>query len=122
MDKLIRYFDLASEVREKRAFAVAGGKERKPPNWIPQYVALLFGVVLQPLFAHYQMKGVWEFHGLLGWILFAAIVAVIIFPAVYKNSFDPEKPIVVQFCTIFAGGMGWESFLKTAVKVAAGGT
>ena len=68
----------------------------------------------------------WAFDGFGAWAAFALIVSLVIFPGIYKNSFDPTKPVVVQILPIFAAGMGWQSLLSTVVKageqvVAAGG-
>lgn len=113
MERIIRYFDLASEQRAKDPTAVSRGKAL---HWFPQYVFLVVGVIIQPFFAAYQQTGQWNFAGLQGRVLFALIVGLIVFPAVYKNSFDPGKPLFVQLCAIFAVGMGWESLLRTALK------
>jgi hypothetical protein len=40
---------------------------------------------------------------------------------VYKNAFDPDKPIVVQLCALFVSGLGWQSLFQTAVAAASGG-
>jgi hypothetical protein len=113
MNKIIRYFDLASELRAKAPVAKAKGKTL---HWFPQYVFLIIGIIVQPFFAAYQQTGQWNFAGFRGKVLFAVIVGLTVFPAVYKSSFDPEKPIFVQLCAIFAVGMGWESLLHTTLK------
>jgi hypothetical protein len=87
-------------------------------HWLPQYLTLVLGIVVQPFFAAYQQSGQWNFNGITGRVLFAAIVGLVVFPAVYKRAFDPDKPLFVQLCAIFAVGMGWESLLRTALKVA----
>jgi hypothetical protein len=40
---------------------------------------------------------------------FALLIAIAILPAVYKNAFDPDKPVLVQLCALFASGLGWRS-------------
>ena len=119
LESVIRYFDLASETRPKKAISVADGAG-KPAPWIPQYIALVLGIVVQPPFEHFRNTNphVWAFQSIPAWIPFALIVAVVIFPALYKNAFDPTKPIFVQLCTIFASGLGWQALLETAVKAA----
>ncbi len=83
-----------------------------------QYLALVLGIAIQPFFAGYQNTSVWAIEGLWGRLLFSVIAGVIIFPAVYKNAFDPDKPLIVQLGAIFAAGMGWESLLATALTAA----
>lgn len=114
MKALVRYFDLHSEIRPLRA-ASAG---QRPLPWQFQWVALLLGILIQPFFAHYQAHHEWKFDGFWGWAAFAAITALVVFPAVYKNSFDPTKPMVIQVIPIFTAGLGWQSLLTTAVKLA----
>jgi len=96
---------------------VKGRRNKSPSHWVPQYISLILGILIQPFFAAYQQTGNWNFAGFSGRILFALIVGLAIFPAVYKSAFDPDKPLFVQLCAIFAAGMGWESLLKTALKV-----
>lgn len=119
MNRLIRYFDLLSDVRPKQAMAKADGTEPKL-HWLPQWLALFAGILLQPGFDHYRQHHTWVFPELSGWVLFSLIVSFMIFPSVYKNSFAPEKPIFIQLCPIFVGGMGWEALLKTAAKAVGG--
>jgi hypothetical protein len=94
---------------------VSGGDQ---VHWLPQWLALLLGVVVQPYFAHYQQHREWNFDGFLGWALFALIAAIIAFPSVYRNAFDPKSPIIVQIIPIFTAGLGWQSLLATAAKAA----
>jgi hypothetical protein len=108
------YFDLRPErergqVREATAARVL--------TWWPQYVSLVLGVAVQPFFEAYQQTQLWNVHGTWGRLLFAVIVGLIIFPSVYRGAFDPDKPIFVQLCAIFAAGMGWQSLLHTALSV-----
>jgi len=117
MNKIIKYFDLASDLRPKGATGKAAGKQL---HWFPQYIALVLGVLIQPFFTFYQQTGNWNFGGFSGRVLFALIVGIIVFPAIYKNAFDPDKPIFVQLCAIFAAGMGWESMLRTVLKTVGG--
>jgi hypothetical protein len=46
-------------------------------------------------------------------------MAIAILPAVYKNAFDPDKPMLVQLCALFSSGLGWQSLFQagaTAIK------
>ena len=43
---------------------------------------------------------------------FALLMAIAILPAVYKNAFDPDKPILIQLCALFASGLGWQSLFQ----------
>ena len=123
MNAILKYFDLMSNVREgiNRGVAVArdGQITEQPPKmpavW-PQYLALILGILIQPFFMAYQQTGAWNFEGFVGRILFALICGIMILPAVYKNTFDETKPILLQFCTLFVSGMGWQSLLGTVLK------
>lgn len=112
MIRILDYFDL----RSRHSPEVKGRKRGRTRNWFPQYVALVLGVLIQPFFSVYQQSGQWNLAGVGGRLLFAVLAGIAIFPAVYKNAFDPEKPLFVQLCAIFAAGMGWESLLKTAIS------
>jgi hypothetical protein len=111
MNELIKYFDLASEVRPKRPTERAATRDTKTLHWLPQYFALVLGISLQPFIKGYMTNGSWTYQGLGGWIIASLVIALMIFPGVYKSSFDPEKPIFVQLCVIFTSGMGWQSLL-----------
>jgi hypothetical protein len=120
LNSIIRYFDLASETRKGGAYAVAENVGAKPAAWWPQYLALVLGIFVQPPFENFRNTHQWDFALLPHWIPFAVIVSLAIFPAVYKNAFDPTRPMFVQLCTIFAGGLGWQALLQTAVAVGRG--
>src|SRR6266480_502358 len=121
INSVIRYFDLASETRRVAAMGVGDGGA-KPAPWLPQYIALVLGIFIQPPFEHFRntIPHQWDFTSTPVWIPFAVIVGIVIFPAVYKNAFDPATPIFVQLCAIFAGGLGWQALLQPAVKAAGG--
>ncbi|MEM1366626.1 MAG: hypothetical protein AAGG02_01165 [Cyanobacteria bacterium P01_H01_bin.15] len=108
MNRIFRYFDLSSEVRASRPKSKSAEKSL---HWFPQYLALLLGIIAQPFIQEYFVNGSWNLHGLLSWIVASAFVAIMAFPSIYKSSFDPQKPIFVQFCVIFTSGMGWQSLL-----------
>jgi len=111
MRRILDYFDL----RPPQPRETKGRTKKRNGHWLPQYVALVIGVLVQPFFSAYQQTGQWNFAGVPGRLLFAVFAGVAIFPGVYKHAFDPQKPLFVQLCAIFAAGMGWESLLKTAV-------
>jgi hypothetical protein len=113
LNKIIGYFDLVSEYRKGGPKAIA---ETTQLHWIPQYLALLAGIVAQKFFSRYMATGHWNLDGFAGWVIASAIIAIMAFPAVYKKSFDPEKPIFVQLCVIFVAGTGWQSLATTALK------
>ena len=132
LNKLLAYFDLFADSRGKprlqgRDVKIRGGPQDNggsPPlgpnlSVLPQYVALVLGILVQPYFEKYRASGSWAFStdSALGWLLFAIIAGVIVFPSVYRRAFDPGQPLFVQFCVIFAGGMGWKELLDTALKV-----
>jgi hypothetical protein len=112
------YFDLVSDVRVERArdtdSPLSAKKKITIPPIVPQYVALVLGILIQPFFSAYQINGTWEFQGIWGRLLFSVIAGIIILPSVYKNAFDPDKPLIIQLCLIFVAGIGWENLLSIA--------
>lgn len=118
INDLFRYFDLQSVRRSSEVESYGKSSARFPV--IGQYLSLVLGIAVQPFLARYAENRVWDFHGSLGWLLFALIVGILIFPGVYKSALDAgTQHILVQFCTIFAGGIGWQSLLATVSKVVA---
>jgi hypothetical protein len=117
MNKLIEYFDLGSKLRRRGPEAT---EEAQTIHWLPQYVALLAGIAIQPLFQRY-MAGTaqaWDLRGLLMWLAASIVIAIMAFPGVYKASFDEKKPIFVQLCVIFTAGTGWQTLVTGALKAA----
>jgi hypothetical protein len=102
--KLLKYFDLTSSVGAWSAEETFRGAEgiSRTFHWFPQYVALIGGIVVQPYLLRYMTSGFWDLKGFLGWLVASVFIAVMAFPAVYKNSLDTEKPLVVQLCVIFS--------------------
>ncbi|HTQ39695.1 MAG TPA: hypothetical protein VMJ32_11750 [Pirellulales bacterium] len=118
MNRILEYFDLGSKLRPIRAQATAAGEKPRTIHLIPQYLALISGIVLQPFFQKYMSTGTWDFTGILGWLIASVVISLMAFPAVYKHALDPEQPIFVQFCVIFTSGTGWQTIVTSALKAA----
>jgi len=118
-NKLLAYFDLQSK---RRGVAIGYGGESL--SVFPQYVAFVLGVIVQPFMTKFRVSGIWDvtFQALIGWTVFAVLVGLAVFPAVYRRSFDAEHPAFVQFCSLFSTGLGWESLLSAAAKAAGAAT
>jgi hypothetical protein len=115
VNTVIRYFDLQSARRAVAPEAQAGTKQRLPVLW--QYVALVLGILVQPLLAKYAATKTWDLGAVPGWIPFAIIIGLVIFPGVYKKAANPgANPLFVQLCAIFASGIGWQSLVAVAGK------
>jgi hypothetical protein len=117
LDGLIGYFDLNREAHAIQPSAVAatpGTGGPGVPAWA-QYLALIAGIIIQPSFAAYQQTHRWTWANGIGWLLFSVIVGVIIFPAVYRKTFDDTDPKLVSIAPIFTAGLGWQTLLATAV-------
>src|SRR5437773_9623791 len=97
VNTVVGYFDLVSQYRPGGSRAVAA-TDSANLHWFPQYLALLAGIVVQPYFQRYMTAGQWNPSGLWGWLLASLIIAVMAFPAVYKESLDATKPIIIQLC------------------------
>ncbi len=115
MNELIRYFDLQSGSRRQKVVAQSKGESGPSLPVIPQYLALVLGIAVQPYLSAYQKSHAWNVSGWQGWLVFAFLVGLVVFPAVYKKTFDPQSPLFLQFCAIFAAGMGWQSLFATAM-------
>jgi hypothetical protein len=120
MNRIIEYFDLGSELRNRTPVAT---EESVSIHWFPQYVALLFGILVQPFFQKYMAgtNATWDPTQLVMWLFASVVIAVMAFPGIYRASFDAAKPIFVQLCVIFTAGMGWQTLANTAIKAAGAG-
>ena len=122
---VISYFDIrpAAMSTERRPVSMRrqgptpseGGKRG---HWLPQYLALVAGVVVQPYMQHYRATHAWDLTGVGGWIVFAAVAALVCLPAVYRRTVDPESPLFLQLIPVFTAGLGWESLFGTIVAAA----
>src|SRR5260221_13055999 len=101
LNDLIRYFDLQSGRRPAIPQAQSQAEEqgqRFPV--IPQYCALVVGVFVQPFLAEFQRTHVWNLAAWPGWLIFSVLVALAIFPSVYKHSIDRNSNIFLHLCLI----------------------
>jgi hypothetical protein len=112
-------------VRPARGPAVPAAKRGAAPGTehaavLPQYGAVSLGVLADPLLRNYIETGNFalDISGIAAGTGFALLMAIAILPAVYKNAFDPDKPILIQLCALFSSGLGWQSLFQTAVTAA----
>jgi hypothetical protein len=134
VSSIFDYFDLQSEERKKQKTARDLGLQtmvdtKSPgapeattapqfaPVW-PQYIALVLGIVADPFIKNYiATKSFGMDLGALGPLLaFSIVMGIMILPGVYKNSFAPDKPILVQLAAIFTAGVGWQTLFEAAAK------
>jgi hypothetical protein len=116
INTVLRYFDLQSDQKQLKPGARAGGTDTLPV--LPQYLALVVGIAVQPFLSKYVQTGGWDLGAFPGSLLFAVILGLAVFPAVYKAALDPTKPLLVQLCAIFSAGLGWQSLLSVGTKAA----
>jgi hypothetical protein len=114
INNILRYFDLQSQRRGKPI----GHDASTSLTVFPQYIALVLGIIAQPFMASFQTTGVWDvtFESLINWSVFAIITGLLVFPGVYRKAFDAGQPKFIQWCAIFAAGIGWKSLISTAAK------
>ena len=117
-NKLIRYFDINAPALPRGSKGVTD--EARKIRALPQWLVLFAGILIQPFFDGYKQTHHWIWQGFWGWVLFALITAFIAFPAVYRNSFDKDKPIVVLLAPIFTAGIGWQSIVSTIIQAVKG--
>lgn len=88
---------------------------------LSQYGAVTLGVLVEP-FLHDTVASnlnvdVWR---ILVRTVFALLIAIVLLPALYKNAFDPDKPILVQLCMLFMSGVGWQCLFQSATAAVQG--
>jgi hypothetical protein len=113
LGRIVDYFDLQSG-RRTRAGDYQGLTERQYAPVLPQYFAVALGVVADPVLRQYiETKSfALDVPSIAAGTGFALLMAIAILPAVYKNAFDPDKPILVQLCALFSSGLGWQSLFQ----------
>lgn len=118
LNSIFRYFDLQSDSRTTIAQGTSSDSVHAPV--FPQYLVVSAGVVLEPLLRSYVQTGEWNFDSSVfgGRLLFGLIIGIIILPGIYKSSFDPRKPILIQLAALFPLGIGWQSLFTTATQIA----
>jgi hypothetical protein len=118
LNNVARYFDLQSARRMLLAQAHGAGGQSPAPI-LPQYIALVAGVIVEPFLHYYIEHGSWSltFSKLIGRVIFGTFIGIIAFPGVYKQAFDPSKPLFVQLCAIFSSGIGWQSLIDGGSKL-----
>lgn len=111
-NRALSYLNPLRELRDKPATAFRGG--RKPTLSVPlQYLCFALGIAVEPIIAAFKTGTQWDLSQLWPRLLGSGLLGLILFPAVYRGTFDPEKPAFVQYCAIFALGAGWQSLVKT---------
>lgn len=120
LNGIIRYFDLQSAQR----VTAAGGQKAAsaPAPVLPQYLAVSAGVIVEPFLRQYIDINEWNFDFSTFWgrLVFGLIVGIVILPGIYKSSFDPKKPMLIQLAALFPLGIGWQSLFTSATKAVAG--
>ncbi len=108
------------EIYTKNTLLASAPPVSNGPKAVFQWLALLIGVLIQPFFSYYKENGNiddwsaayknWEF------IIFAVIVAIIVFPAIYRKAFDSDRPAWIQLIPIFTAGLGWQTLVDSAIS------
>lgn len=120
LNRIIRYFDLQSAQRTAAPVGYKAGAKTAPV--LPQYIAVSAGVVIEPLLRGYIESGIWgfDFETFWGRLVFGLIIGVVILPGIYKSTFDPKQPILIQLAALFPLGIGWQSLFTSATRAVAG--
>jgi hypothetical protein len=75
---------------------------------VAQYGALALGVFVEPLLHHLRKGG-----GELTWqwshVLLSLAVAMLLIPGAYRPQSPSPQPRFLQFCVLFAAGVGWRA-------------
>jgi hypothetical protein len=112
LNKIIGYFDLNNTTGAVRPKAYASDGKILHAAW--QYVALALGVFVEKYWSQYRQTQDVSLTSAPLHLLFSLITALILFPGAYKNSFNPGQSPFVQFCVVFAAGIGWQSVINNA--------
>lgn len=115
MGAIKSYFDLRSKSNVIRPLG-------QKSFVIPQYVAMVVGIIAQPFIDGYKEHNTWpDTTALLGRVIFGLVVGFAIFPGVYRRAWDNNSPLFVQLCSIFSAGLGWQTLISAGSHLATGG-
>ena len=117
INDLIGYFDINRDLRQRMPTGKSASGQQI--HWLPQWITVFAGVLVEPSFTHFRQTGVWTFDNFWGWALFALITTFIIFPSVYRRAFDETQPLAVLLPPIFTAGLGWPTILGAILKAGA---
>ena|SRR5438067_524519 len=112
LNKIIGYFDLTNTTGSFRPKAYSTEGKTLHAGW--QYTALVLGIFVEKFWSEYRQTRHVSFAGAPLHLLFAIITGLILFPGAYKNSFNPGQNPFIQFCVVFATGIGWQSVINNA--------
>ena len=127
LDTAERYFNLFARRRspfEAKEVPESVNAPLTMQRQIAIWVGLMVGVLMQPIFpilATISDEALWAALWS-GRTLVAALIALIIFPSVYKNAFNPTEPLLAQIGTVLMAGIGWRSVVDGAASVATAAT
>jgi hypothetical protein len=110
LNRIIGYFDLNNTTGAGRPKAYSSDGKTLHTAW--QYVALFLGIFVEKYWSQYRQTQHVSLAGAPLHLAFALITALILFPGVYKNSFNPGQNQFVQFCVVFTAGIGWQSVIN----------
>jgi hypothetical protein len=84
-----------------------------------QFLCLFLGIVSNPFVTAYQNNQTNSYKGkIIPLLVFSLIVAITIFPAVFKQIADNAEPQFIQLCVTFASGLGYQSLFMTGATLA----
>lgn len=78
------------------------------------YLSVVIGILAVPLIKNYALA-IEDVFGLRH-IVIALVVGLGLFPAAYRNAFDPSAPLLSQAGVSVMTGIGWENIIQTAMK------
>jgi len=121
-----RYFTFGRAPRNQFAgIAARAPTVETPPGEFPllgvaaQFVAIAAGIFAQPLAAQARHNGgdTINFHFLTtGWFVASLVLAIIVFPGAYRPQAPSSQPRLVQFCVLFAAGIGWQATFDSLIR------
>jgi hypothetical protein len=84
------------------------------------YLTVVFGNIASSFLEAYKVGQIW--HPNITAILFAFVVGFVLLPgAVDQNKLNGQKEELVQYAMVFTYGMGGQTLVSAAIRVASGG-
>ena len=118
-----RYFSFGRPSVPRGARAMSDTPQ--PPPTFPllaigwQYLGVLLGIFAQPIIVQRKKGGPSDIRfdfASIGYLVASIVVAIVIFPGIYRPMPPATHPRFVQFCILFGAGIGWQAIFDSVVK------
>ena len=116
--RIFQYFDINSKIKQfsdEIPQTYEPNLERSNFRWLPQWLAIIVSLLLHPFLEAFKESGIWGLGQYPLGALWSGLFALIVFPALYKNIIETQKPNSLVVFFIFITGLGWQELFGIAI-------